>query len=85
MAVYEIDNFQPPPFYLFKFQEAPPRLLPSLPTAGKKDVTLTQKDAENQSRLVIGSAVSSLRSKEVSSSKVCGNVYWFFFQPYKTF
>ncbi|XP_072576982.1 serine/threonine-protein kinase Nek4 isoform X10 [Vulpes vulpes] len=50
-------------------QEAPPRLLPSLPTAGKKDVTLTQKDAENQSRLVIGSAVSSLRSKEVSSSK----------------
>ncbi|KAM8925392.1 serine/threonine-protein kinase Nek4 isoform 5-T6 [Lycaon pictus] len=50
-------------------QEAPPRLLPSLPTAGKKDVTLTQKDAENQSRLVIGSALSSLRSKEVSSSK----------------
>ncbi|XP_038422124.1 serine/threonine-protein kinase Nek4 isoform X7 [Canis lupus familiaris] len=50
-------------------QEAPPRLLPSLLTAGKKDVTLTQKDAENQSRLVIGSAVSSLRSKEVSSSK----------------
>uniref|UniRef100_A0A8I3S7B7 non-specific serine/threonine protein kinase n=1 Tax=Canis lupus familiaris TaxID=9615 RepID=A0A8I3S7B7_CANLF len=54
---------------LCRFQEAPPRLLPSLPTAGKKDVTLTQKDAENQSRLVIGSAVSSLRSKEVSSSK----------------
>ncbi|XP_004411522.1 PREDICTED: serine/threonine-protein kinase Nek4 isoform X1 [Odobenus rosmarus divergens] len=54
---------------LFKFQEAAPRLLPSLPTVGKTDVTLTQKDAENQNRVAIGSAVSCSRSREVSSSK----------------
>ncbi|XP_044772822.1 serine/threonine-protein kinase Nek4 isoform X3 [Neomonachus schauinslandi] len=53
---------------LFKFQEAAPRLLPSLPTVGKMDVTLTQKDAENQNRVAIGS-VSCSRSREVSSSK----------------
>ncbi|XP_027438209.1 serine/threonine-protein kinase Nek4 isoform X7 [Zalophus californianus] len=52
-----------------QFQEAAPRLLPSLPTVGKTDVTLTQKDAENQNRVAIGSAVSCSRSREVSSSK----------------
>ncbi|XP_034852403.1 serine/threonine-protein kinase Nek4 isoform X3 [Mirounga leonina] len=51
-----------------QFQEAAPRLLPSLPTVGKTDVTLTQKDAENQNRVAIGS-VSCSRSREVSSSK----------------
>ncbi|XP_030883589.1 LOW QUALITY PROTEIN: serine/threonine-protein kinase Nek4-like [Leptonychotes weddellii] len=51
-----------------QFQEAAPRLLPSLPTVGKMDVTLTQKDAENQNRVAIGS-VSCSRSREVSSSK----------------
>ncbi|XP_077933343.1 serine/threonine-protein kinase Nek4 isoform X2 [Halichoerus grypus] len=51
-----------------QFQEAAPRLLPSLPTVGKTDVTLTQKDAENQDRVAIGS-VSCSRSREVSSSK----------------
>ncbi|EFB13612.1 hypothetical protein PANDA_007567, partial [Ailuropoda melanoleuca] len=51
------------------FQEAPPRLLPSLPTVGKMDVTLTQKDAENQSRVSVGSAASCSRSREVLSSK----------------
>nr|XP_025740919.1 serine/threonine-protein kinase Nek4 isoform X3 [Callorhinus ursinus] len=52
-----------------QFQEAAPRLLPSLPTVGKTDVTLTQEDAENQNRVAIGSAVSCSRSREVSSSK----------------
>uniref|UniRef100_A0A8C4PQ01 non-specific serine/threonine protein kinase n=1 Tax=Equus asinus TaxID=9793 RepID=A0A8C4PQ01_EQUAS len=52
----------------FGFQEAPPRLLPSLPTVGKVDDTLTQRDAENRSRVVTGS-VSSSRSSEMSSSK----------------
>ncbi|KAF5922745.1 hypothetical protein HPG69_008119 [Diceros bicornis minor] len=51
-----------------QFQEVPSRLLPSLPTVGKVDDTLTQKDAENQSRVVTGSASSS-RSSEMSSSK----------------
>ncbi|XP_046540588.1 serine/threonine-protein kinase Nek4 [Equus quagga] len=51
-----------------QFQEAPPRLLPSLPTVGKVDDTLTQRDAENRSRVVTGS-VSSSRSSEMSSSK----------------
>uniref|UniRef100_A0A452RAH4 Serine/threonine-protein kinase Nek4 n=1 Tax=Ursus americanus TaxID=9643 RepID=A0A452RAH4_URSAM len=51
------------------FQEAPPRLLPSLPTVGKMDVILTQKDAENQSRVSVGSAASCSRSREVLSSK----------------
>ncbi|XP_036723964.1 serine/threonine-protein kinase Nek4 isoform X3 [Balaenoptera musculus] len=50
------------------FQETPPRLLPSLSTVGKVDVTSTQKDAENQSRVVAGS-VSSSRNREISSSK----------------
>uniref|UniRef100_A0A452RAE2 non-specific serine/threonine protein kinase n=1 Tax=Ursus americanus TaxID=9643 RepID=A0A452RAE2_URSAM len=52
-----------------QFQEAPPRLLPSLPTVGKMDVILTQKDAENQSRVSVGSAASCSRSREVLSSK----------------
>ncbi|XP_014648426.1 PREDICTED: serine/threonine-protein kinase Nek4 [Ceratotherium simum simum] len=51
-----------------QFQEVPSQLLPSLPTVGKVDDTLTQKDAENQSRVVTGSASSS-RSSEMSSSK----------------
>ncbi|XP_029099779.1 serine/threonine-protein kinase Nek4 isoform X5 [Monodon monoceros] len=51
-----------------QFQETPPRLLPSLSTVGKVDVTSTQKDAENQSRVVTGS-VSSSRNSEISSSK----------------
>ncbi|XP_036723963.1 serine/threonine-protein kinase Nek4 isoform X2 [Balaenoptera musculus] len=51
-----------------QFQETPPRLLPSLSTVGKVDVTSTQKDAENQSRVVAGS-VSSSRNREISSSK----------------
>ncbi|XP_057410039.1 serine/threonine-protein kinase Nek4 isoform X4 [Balaenoptera acutorostrata] len=50
------------------FQATPPRLLPSLSTVGKVDVTSTQKDAENQSRVVAGS-VSSSRNREISSSK----------------
>ncbi|XP_061052968.1 serine/threonine-protein kinase Nek4 isoform X7 [Eubalaena glacialis] len=50
------------------FQETPPRLLPSLSTVGKVDVTSTQKDAENQSRVVTGS-VSNSRNSEISSSK----------------
>nr|XP_060487250.1 serine/threonine-protein kinase Nek4 isoform X2 [Panthera onca] len=54
---------------LFEFQEAPPRLLPSLPTIGKTDITLSQKDAENQSKVVIGSTVSCSSSREVPSSK----------------
>ncbi|XP_007174822.2 serine/threonine-protein kinase Nek4 isoform X2 [Balaenoptera acutorostrata] len=51
-----------------QFQATPPRLLPSLSTVGKVDVTSTQKDAENQSRVVAGS-VSSSRNREISSSK----------------
>ncbi|XP_066101344.1 serine/threonine-protein kinase Nek4 isoform X1 [Saccopteryx bilineata] len=51
-----------------QFQEAPPQLLPSLPTIGKVDVISTQNDAENQSRVVTES-VSSSRSSEMSSSK----------------
>ncbi|XP_026976878.1 serine/threonine-protein kinase Nek4 isoform X1 [Sagmatias obliquidens] len=51
-----------------QFQETPPRLLPSLSTVGKVDVTSTQKDAENQSRVITGS-VSSSRNSEISSSK----------------
>ncbi|XP_029773469.1 serine/threonine-protein kinase Nek4 isoform X3 [Suricata suricatta] len=47
---------------LFGFQEASPRLLPSLPTVGKMD-------AENQSKVVIGCAASCPRSREVQSSK----------------
>uniref|UniRef100_A0A8C7EX18 Serine/threonine-protein kinase Nek4 n=1 Tax=Neovison vison TaxID=452646 RepID=A0A8C7EX18_NEOVI len=50
-------------------QEAAPRLLPSLPIVGKMDVTLTQKDAENQRGVAIGSAASCSRSREVPSSK----------------
>ncbi|XP_047548213.1 serine/threonine-protein kinase Nek4 isoform X1 [Lutra lutra] len=49
--------------------ESAPRLLPSLPIVGKMDVTLTQKDAENQRGVAIGSAASCSRSREVSSSK----------------
>uniref|UniRef100_A0A673TSA4 Serine/threonine-protein kinase Nek4 n=1 Tax=Suricata suricatta TaxID=37032 RepID=A0A673TSA4_SURSU len=45
-----------------QFQEASPRLLPSLPTVGKMD-------AENQSKVVIGCAASCPRSREVQSSK----------------
>ncbi|XP_005866378.1 PREDICTED: serine/threonine-protein kinase Nek4 isoform X4 [Myotis brandtii] len=51
-----------------QFQEALPQLLPSLPAVGKGDVILTQKDAENQNR-VITESVSSSRSSEMSSSK----------------
>ncbi|KAF6100365.1 NIMA related kinase 4 [Phyllostomus discolor] len=51
-----------------QFQEAPHPLLPSLPTVGKVDVTSTEKEAENQSRVVTES-VSSSRSSEMSSSK----------------
>ncbi|KAI5174327.1 serine/threonine-protein kinase Nek4 isoform X1 [Manis pentadactyla] len=51
-----------------QFQEASPCLLPSLPTVGRMDVTSTQKDAGNQSRVATGS-VSSSRSSEMSSSK----------------
>nr|KAF6475397.1 NIMA related kinase 4 [Rousettus aegyptiacus] len=51
-----------------QFQEAPPQLLPSLSTVGKADVTATQKETENQSRVVTGS-VNSSRSSEMSSSK----------------
>ncbi|XP_036187842.1 serine/threonine-protein kinase Nek4 isoform X5 [Myotis myotis] len=51
-----------------QFQEALPQRLPSLPAVGKGDVTLTQKDAENQNR-VITESVSSSRSSEMSSSK----------------
>ncbi|XP_032177833.1 serine/threonine-protein kinase Nek4 isoform X1 [Mustela erminea] len=50
-------------------QEAAPQLLPSLPIVGKMDVTLTQKDAENQRGVAIGCAASCSRSREVSSSK----------------
>uniref|UniRef100_A0A2I3STH1 non-specific serine/threonine protein kinase n=1 Tax=Pan troglodytes TaxID=9598 RepID=A0A2I3STH1_PANTR len=53
---------------LFAFQESPPRFLPSHPIVGKVDVTSTQKEAENQRRVVTGS-VSSSRSSEMSSSK----------------
>ncbi|XP_059519293.1 serine/threonine-protein kinase Nek4 isoform X3 [Myotis daubentonii] len=51
-----------------QFQEALPQRLPSLPAVVKGDVTLTQKDAENQNR-VITESVSSSRSSEMSSSK----------------
>ncbi|XP_032988861.1 serine/threonine-protein kinase Nek4 isoform X2 [Rhinolophus ferrumequinum] len=51
-----------------QFQEAPPHLLPSLPTVGKVDVTSTQKNTENQSRVVTG-CMSRLRSSEMPSSK----------------
>ncbi|KAB1264201.1 Serine/threonine-protein kinase Nek4, partial [Camelus dromedarius] len=52
---------------LFGFQETS-RLLPSLLTVEKVDVTSTQKDAENQSRVISGCA-RRLRSTEISSSK----------------
>ncbi|XP_020924604.1 serine/threonine-protein kinase Nek4 isoform X8 [Sus scrofa] len=51
-----------------QFQETPPCLLPSLPTIGKMDVTSTQNNAENQSKVVTGS-VSSSGSSDISSSK----------------
>lgn len=51
-----------------QFQETPPCLLPSLPTVGKMECTSTQKDAENQSRVVTGS-VNSSRGSETASSK----------------
>ncbi|XP_036123247.1 serine/threonine-protein kinase Nek4 isoform X2 [Molossus molossus] len=51
-----------------QFQEALPQLLPSLPAVGKADVISTQKDAENQNRVVTES-VSGSRSSEMSSSK----------------
>ncbi|XP_008053162.1 serine/threonine-protein kinase Nek4 [Carlito syrichta] len=51
-----------------QFQESPPQLLPSHPIVGKVDIMATQKDAENQSRMVAGSVISS-RSSEISSSK----------------
>nr|XP_055130304.1 serine/threonine-protein kinase Nek4 isoform X8 [Symphalangus syndactylus] len=50
------------------FQESPPRFFPSHPIVGKVDITSTQKEAENQHRVVTGS-VSSSRSSEMSSSK----------------
>ncbi|PNJ32571.1 NEK4 isoform 5, partial [Pongo abelii] len=53
---------------LFAFQESLPRFLPSHPIVGKVDITSTQKEAENQRRVVTGS-VSSSRSSEMSSSK----------------
>lgn len=51
-----------------QFQEAPHPLSPSLPTVGKVDVTSTEKEAENQSR-VVTETVSSSRNSEMSSSK----------------
>ncbi|XP_054406339.2 serine/threonine-protein kinase Nek4 isoform X6 [Pongo abelii] len=51
-----------------QFQESLPRFLPSHPIVGKVDITSTQKEAENQRRVVTGS-VSSSRSSEMSSSK----------------
>ncbi|XP_030667483.1 serine/threonine-protein kinase Nek4 isoform X2 [Nomascus leucogenys] len=51
-----------------QFQESPPRFFPSHPIVGKVDITSTQKEAENQRRVVTGS-VSSSRSSEMSSSK----------------
>ncbi|XP_054339935.1 serine/threonine-protein kinase Nek4 isoform X4 [Pongo pygmaeus] len=51
-----------------QFQESLPRFLPSYPIVGKVDITSTQKEAENQRRVVTGS-VSSSRSSEMSSSK----------------
>nr|XP_055130277.1 serine/threonine-protein kinase Nek4 isoform X5 [Symphalangus syndactylus] len=51
-----------------QFQESPPRFFPSHPIVGKVDITSTQKEAENQHRVVTGS-VSSSRSSEMSSSK----------------
>lgn len=75
VAACAADNV--PSFVLFKFQEASPCLLPSLPTVGRMVVTSTQKDAENQSRVATGS-VSSSRSSEMSSSKVCGSMSWIF-------
>ncbi|XP_052494020.1 serine/threonine-protein kinase Nek4 isoform X2 [Budorcas taxicolor] len=51
-----------------QFQESPPCLLPSRPTVGKMESTSTQKDAENQSRVVTGS-VDSSRGSEIASSK----------------
>uniref|UniRef100_G1R6E0 Serine/threonine-protein kinase Nek4 n=1 Tax=Nomascus leucogenys TaxID=61853 RepID=G1R6E0_NOMLE len=50
------------------FQESPPRFFPSHPIVGKVDITSTQKEAENQRRVVTGS-VSSSWSSEMSSSK----------------
>uniref|UniRef100_A0A2K6ULR6 non-specific serine/threonine protein kinase n=1 Tax=Saimiri boliviensis boliviensis TaxID=39432 RepID=A0A2K6ULR6_SAIBB len=52
---------------LFAFQESP-RILPSHPIVGKVNITSTQKDAENQCRVVTGS-VSSSRSSGMLSSK----------------
>lgn len=50
-----------------QFQEATPRLLPSLPSVENVDVTTTQKDTESQSRVITGS-VSSWRISEMLSS-----------------
>ncbi|XP_074259849.1 serine/threonine-protein kinase Nek4 isoform X2 [Saimiri boliviensis] len=50
-----------------QFQESP-RILPSHPIVGKVNITSTQKDAENQCRVVTGS-VSSSRSSGMLSSK----------------
>ena len=65
------------PSLLIKFQETPPCLLPSLPTVGKMECTSTQKDAENQSRVVTGS-VNSSRGSEIASSMVCESICWIF-------
>ncbi|XP_065789577.1 serine/threonine-protein kinase Nek4 isoform X2 [Muntiacus reevesi] len=51
-----------------QFKETPPCLLPSLPTVGKVEYTSTQKDAENQSRVVTG-CMNSSRGSEIASSK----------------
>ncbi|XP_017394000.1 serine/threonine-protein kinase Nek4 isoform X3 [Cebus imitator] len=53
---------------LYAFQESPPQILPSHPIVGKANITSTQRDAENQCRVITGS-VSSSRSSEMLSSK----------------
>uniref|UniRef100_A0A8D2H785 Serine/threonine-protein kinase Nek4 n=1 Tax=Urocitellus parryii TaxID=9999 RepID=A0A8D2H785_UROPR len=55
-----------------QFQQEPPQLLPSHPSVGEVAIISTQQNAENPSRMVTES-VSSSRSSEMSSSKVCGN------------
>ncbi|KAM5187784.1 serine/threonine-protein kinase Nek4 isoform 1-T1 [Callospermophilus lateralis] len=55
-----------------QFQQVPPQLLPSHPSVGEMAIISTQQNAENPSRMVTES-VSSSRSSEMSSSKVCGN------------
>ncbi|KAG3279329.1 serine/threonine-protein kinase Nek4 isoform X5 [Ictidomys tridecemlineatus] len=55
-----------------QFQQVPPQLLPSHPSVGEVAIISTQQNAENPSRMVTES-VSSSRSSEMSSSKVCGN------------